>query len=214
MTVALKPRLRGVFHEYSFFISVVSGVVLVLASSADAARVASAVYSASLAGLFGVSALYHRVAWQPRARRWMRRLDHSMIYLLIAGTYTPMTLLVMSPQTGALALRLVWSAALAGIVLNLAWITAPRWVSVTIYGLLAWAGAGIVPELSARVAAPTVLLLVSGGVVYSLGALAYVTRRPNPAPATFGYHEVFHALTIAAAGLHFAAVTSVVLTAA
>ena len=153
MAVALKPRLRGVFHEYSFFISLVSGVVLVLASSADAARVASAVYSASLAGLFGVSALYHRVTWQPRARRWMRRLDHSMIYLLIAGTYTPMTLLVMSPQTGALVLRLVWSAALAGIVLNMAWITAPRWVSVTVYGLLAWAGAGVVPELLPSVSA-------------------------------------------------------------
>jgi hemolysin III len=209
-----KPRLRGVLHEYSFFVSVGSGVMLVLASSPDLARIASAVYAAALAGLFGVSALYHRVTWPPRAGAWMRRLDHAMIFLLIAGTYTPIALLMLPRPKGLLLLALVWGASAAGIVFNLVWINAPRLVSPALYVVLGWIAIAALPDLLTSVRPATLVLLTSGGVVYSVGALVYATRRPNPAPAVFGYHEVFHALTIAAASMHFAAVASVVLPAA
>jgi hemolysin III len=211
MSSLLKPRLRGVLHEYSFFVSLGSGLMLVLASSPDLARIASAVYASALAGLFGVSALYHRVTWPPRAGAWMRRLDHAMIFLLIAGTYTPIALLMLPRPKGLLLLALVWTAAAAGIIFNLAWITAPRIVSPALYLVMGWIAVLALPDLLANVSLPTLLLLTSGGVVYSIGALVYAMRRPNPVPAVFGYHEVFHALTIAAASLHFAAVASVVL---
>jgi hemolysin III len=209
--LALKPRLRGVLHQYSFFVSLASGLVLVLVTSADAARLASAVYASSLAGLFGVSALYHRVSWPPRARSWMRRLDHAMIFLLIAGTYTPIALLVLPQPLGIVLLAVVWAAAASGIAFNVAWITAPRWVVVVLYGLLGWIALAALPDLIQRVSLSTLLLLAAGGMVYSAGAVVYATRRPNPVPTVFGYHEVFHALTIAAAVMHFAAVATVVL---
>jgi hemolysin III len=207
----VKPRLRGVLHEYSFFVSLGSGLMLVLASSPELARIASAVYASALAGQFGVSALYHRIAWRPSAGAWMRRLDHAMIFLLIAGTYTPISLLMLPRPKGVLLLALIWGGSLAGIVLNLVWISAPRLVSPALYVGLGWIAVAALPDLVASVSLPTLLLLTSGGVVYSVGALVYATRRPNPAPAVFGYHEVFHALTIAAASMHFAAVASVVL---
>jgi hemolysin III len=207
----IKPRLRGVLHEYSFFVSLGSGLMLVLASSPDLARIAAAVYASALAGLFGVSALYHRVTWPPRAGAWMRRLDHAMIFLLIAGTYTPIALLMLPRPKGLLLLALVWGASLAGIVFNLVWVTAPRLVSPALYVLIGWIAVAALPDLLSSVSLGTLLLLTLGGVVYSIGALVYATRRPNPAPAVFGYHEVFHACTIAAASMHFAAVASVVL---
>ena len=211
VSLLLKPRLRGVLHEYSFFVSLGSGLMLVLASSPDLARLASVVYASALAGLFGVSALYHRVTWPPRAGAWMRRLDHAMIFLLIAGTYTPISLVMLPRPKGLVLFALIWAASLAGIVFNLVWINAPRWVSPTLYVVLGWIAIAALPDLLASVRLSTLLLLTSGGVVYSVGALVYATRRPNPAPAWFGYHEVFHALTIAAASMHFAAVASVVL---
>src|SRR4030088_1374995 len=165
----LKPRLRGVLHEYSFFVSLGSGLVLVLASPPDLARLASAVYASALAGLFGVSALYHRVTWPPRAGAWMRRLDHAMIFLLIAGTYTPISLLMLPRPKGVVLLVLVWVAALAGIVFNLVWITAPRLVSPALYVLLGWIAVTAAPDLLASVRPPTLLLLTAGGVVYSVG---------------------------------------------
>src|ERR1700682_3161767 len=143
----LKPRLRGVLHEYSFFVSLGSGLMLVLASSPDLARLASAVYASALAGLVGVSALYHRVTWPPRAGAWMRRLDHSMIYLLIAGTYTPIALLVLPRPKGLILFALVWGASLAGIVFNLVWITAPRLVSPALYVVMGWIAILALPDL-------------------------------------------------------------------
>jgi hemolysin III len=211
MPAPLKPSLRGVLHQYSFFVSLGSGLILVLAASADLAKLAAAVYAAALAGLFGVSALYHRVTWPPRARRWLRRLDHSMIFVLIAGTYTPMALLVLPRAFGVALLATVWGAAMVGIAFHLAWITAPRWISAALYVALGWVALAALPELVARVSVSTLLLLAFGGLAYSVGALVYAAKRPNPVPAVFGYHEVFHALTIAAACLHFAAVASVVL---
>jgi hemolysin III len=205
-----KPRMRGVLHQYSFFVSLGTGLILVLAS-ADLARLASAVYAAALAGLFGVSALYHRITWTPRARGWMRRLDHSMIFVLIAGTYTPMALLVLPRPSGLVLLATVWVATIVGVAFNLAWISAPRWVAAVLYLIIGWIAVVALPQLVAVVSLPTLLCLVLGGLAYSAGALVYATRRPNPVPAVFGYHEVFHALTIVAAVMHFSAVASVVL---
>jgi hemolysin III len=202
--------MRGVLHQYSFFVSLGTGLVLVIAS-ADLARLASAVYAAALVGLFGVSALYHRVTWTPRTLGWMRRLDHSMIFVLIAGTYTPMALLVLPRPLGLILLATVWVATAVGAVLNLAWITAPRWVAAVLYLVLGWIAIVALPELVAATSLPTLLCLVMGGLAYSAGALVYTTGRPNPAPAIFGYHEVFHALTIVAAAMHFSAIASVVL---
>src|SRR6202011_324184 len=147
VSALLKPRLRGVLHEYSFFVSLGSGLVLVLASPPDLARFASAVYASALAGLFGVSALYHRVTWPPRAGAWMRRLDHAMISLLIAATYTPIALLMLPRPKGLLLLAMVWGASLAGIIFNLAWITAPRLISPALYVVIGWIALSALPEL-------------------------------------------------------------------
>ncbi len=207
----MKPRLRGVLHTYAFYVSLCSGLILVFASSTDWARLTAAVYTTALASLFGVSALYHRITWAPRARSRMRRLDHSMIFILIAGTYTAMGLMALPRPLGPALLTTVWAASLAGIGFNLVWVTAPRWLAPILYLILGWIAVAALPELVGRMSAPTLLLLALGGAVYSVGALVYATKRPNPAPAVFGYHEVFHALTIVAAGMHFAAVASVVL---
>jgi hemolysin III len=141
----------------------------------------------------------------------MRRLDHAMIFLLIAGTYTPIALLMLPRPKGLVLLGLVWGASLAGIAFNLAWTTAPRVLSPVLYVVIGWIALSALPDLLAAVSPGTLVLLMAGGLVYSVGAVVYALRRPNPAPAVFGYHEVFHALTIAAAGMHFAAVASVVL---
>jgi len=202
--------MRGVLHQYSFFVSLGTGLMLVL-GSADLARLAAAVYATALVGLFGVSALYHRVTWTPRIRGWMQRLDHSMIFVLIAGTYTPMALLVLPRPLGLVLLATVWVATAAGVVFNLAWITAPRWVAAVLYVVLGWIAIAALPDLVAATTLPTLLCLVLGGLAYSAGALVYAMGRPNPAPAIFGYHEVFHALTIVAAVMHFSAIASVVL---
>jgi len=197
--------MRGVLHQYSFFVAL--GIVLALVlASADLARFASAVYGTALVGQFGVSALYHRTTWTPRARRWMRRLDHSMIFVLIAGTYTPVAVLVLPRPFGLVLLATVWLATAVGVAFNLAWITAPRWIPAVLCLVLGWIAIVALPDLVAVMSLPTVLFLVVGGVAYSAGAVVYATRRPNPAPAIFGYHEVFHALTIVAAVLHFSAV--------
>ncbi len=205
-----KPRMRGVLHQYSFFVALGTGLALVLAS-ADLARFASAVYATALAAQFGVSALYHRITWTPRARRWMRRLDHSMIFILIAGTYTPVAVLVLPRPFGLVLLATVWLATAVGVAFNLAWITAPRWIAAVLCLVLGWIAIVALPDLLAVMSLPTLLFLVVGGVAYSAGAVVYATRRPNPAPAVFGYHEVFHALTVVAAVLHFSAVASIVL---
>jgi len=202
--------MRGVLHQYSFFVALGTGLALVVAS-ADLARLASVVYATALAGQFGVSALYHRIMWTPRAGRWMRRLDHSMIFILIAGTYTPVAVLVLRRPLGLVLLATVWLATAAGVSFNLAWITAPRWIPAVLYLVLGWSAIVALPDLFAVMRLPTILCLIVGGVAYSAGAVVYATRRPDPAPAIFGYHEVFHALTIVAAVFHFSAVASVVL---
>jgi hemolysin III len=203
----VKPRLRGVFHQYAFFVSLGSGALLVLLAATTRAAIAVAVYAVSVSALFGVSALYHRVTWTVPARRRMRRLDHSMIFLLIAGTYTPVGLLVLQGTLGAAVLTVVWGGAVAGTVLELAWTRAPRWLGGTVYLALGWVAVVAMPQLFARLGLGGGLLIVAGGLAYSAGAAVYALRRPDPAPATFGYHEVFHLLVIAGVAAHFLAIS-------
>ena len=205
--VRVRPRLRGVFHQYAFFVSLASGTLLVLLAATTKASLAAAIYAASVSALFGVSALYHRVTWTTPARRRMRRLDHAMIFLLIAGTYTPVGLLVLHGTLATVVLAVVWGGALAGIVLELAWTTAPRWLGGTVYLALGWVAVVAMPQLFARLGMTGGLLIVAGGLVYSAGAAVYALRRPDPLPATFGYHEVFHLLVIAGVAAHFLAIS-------
>ena len=207
----LKPRLRGVFHQYAFYVALVAGTVLVALSDSGRELVATWIYAAALAAMFGVSALYHRINWtSARVRKWMRRLDHSTILLLIAGTYTPFALLAFEGRLATAILIVVWSGAAAGLVLNLAWIDAPTWVTAAVFIALGWVGIVTVPQMFDLGVAPAVLVFVGGGL-YTLGALAYATKRPNPYPATFGYHEIFHLLVIGAAVVHFVAIAAFVL---
>jgi hemolysin III len=196
-----------VLHQYAFFVSLASGTLLVLLATTTKASVAAAIYAASVSALFGVSALYHRITWTTPARRRLRRLDHSMIFLLIAGTYTPVGLLVLQGRLATVVLAVVWGGAMAGIVLELVWTKAPRWLSGTVYLALGWVSAVAMPQLFARLGMTGGLLLVAGGLAYSAGAAVYALRRPDPAPATFGYHEVFHLLVIAGVATHFLAIS-------
>ncbi|HUA48051.1 MAG TPA: hemolysin III family protein [Solirubrobacteraceae bacterium] len=203
----LKPRLRGVLHQWAFAVSVVAGVGLVLEAGSVRARLAVAVYALSVVGLFGTSALYHRVDWRTlAARRWMRRFDHTMIFVLIAGTYTPFSLLVLHGTLGAVILIAVWCAALAGAVFKLAWIDAPGWLGATTYISIGWIAVIATPELVGRLGIPAVTALALGGILYSAGGVIHARKRPDPAPSVFGYHELFHSLVIAAAGMQYAVV--------
>jgi hemolysin III len=203
----VKPQLRGVLHQYGFFVSTVLGAMLVIAAPDGRATFAAAVYAASVSALLGTSALYHRINWvRPRARAWMRRLDHSMIFVLIAGTYTPFSLLVLDGTLATAVLIVVWAGALGGIVLNLVWISAPKWLTATVYVALGWVAVIAMPQLAEALGPVGVALLFGGGLLYTAGAVVYALQRPNPAPTVFGYHEIFHALVLAAAVAHFAVV--------
>jgi hemolysin III len=209
---ALKPRLRGVIHEYAFFVALVAGAALLVSAPSGKARLAAAIYVLGLAGLLGTSALYHRVTWRrPNVRRWMRRLDHSMIFLLIAGTYTPFALIVLSQPLGAVVLVLIWTGAAGGIVLSLLWPDAPKPVSAAIYISLGWVAIIAMPQMLDRLGVLGVAMIVLGGLLYSAGAVVYARKRPDPAPTVFGYHEIFHVLVVAAAALHFAVIAFLVL---
>ena len=206
----MKPRLRGVFHQYAFYVALAAGVVLVALSDSSRELVATWIYAAALAAMFGVSALYHRIDWRSkRVRAWMRRLDHSTILLLIAGTYTPFALLAFEGTVADVILVVVWVSAAAGFVLNLAWIDAPTWLTAGVFLVIGWIGVIAVPELLAVGVAPAVLVFVGGGL-YTLGALAYAFKRPNPVPHVFGYHEIFHLLVVGAAAAHFVAIAAFV----
>jgi hemolysin III len=158
--------------------------------------------------MFGASALYHRIDWSPRPRAWLRRLDHSMIFVLVAGTYTPFALLVVAPALGWALLVVVWAGALAGVLISLVWIDAPRWLTAILYVALGWASIVMMPQLWDRAGPLAVAMLAAGGLLYTVGAVVYARRRPDPVPRVFGYHELFHALVIAAAAVHFAAVAA------
>ena len=207
----VKPRLRGVLHEYAFFVSLACGLALILAASDARARIAAAIYAAALSGLLGTSALYHRVTWRPAARRWMRRLDHSMIFVLIAGTYTPVALIALKGALASTILIVLWRGALSGVIFKLLWIDAPKWLLAAIYVVLGLVTAAVFGELPASIGWLGVAGLASGGLLYVIGAVVYASGRPNPWPKVFGYHEVFHTLVIAAAALHYAVIAFAVL---
>ena len=203
----VKPRLRGVSHEYAFFVSLVFGGALVWLAKGAEARLAVAIYACSLCALFGVSALYHRVDWKRlSSRQWMRRLDHTMIFFLIAGTLTPFALLVIEGSLATALLIAVWGGAVAGTIVQLIWLDAPKWVSAIVYVGVGLIGAIGFPAIIAETGFVAGLLIAGGGALYLTGAVVYAVGRPNPSPAVFGYHEIFHVLVIAAAAAHFAAI--------
>jgi hemolysin III len=207
-----RPRLRGVFHLYAFFAAVAGGIALVALAEGARARFAGAVYAIALAAMLGASALYHRVPWRSmRARAWARRVDHSMIFLFIAGTYTPFALLAFTGAVPAVVLACVWGGAALGVVLNVSWIDAPKWVTAPVYLLVGWVGVITAPQLFTELGVASAMLVIVGGLLYTLGAVAYATHWPDPFPATFGFHEVFHVLVVAAAATQFVAVSLVVL---
>jgi hemolysin III len=204
-----KPLLRGVFHEAAVSLALAGGIVLAKQATGPRATLAAAIYGASLTALFGISALYHRPRWGPRLYVLMRRLDHAAIFILIAGTYTPFCLRLMT-RSSLLLLGVVWTAALAGVLFAVVKPRAPKWVNSVLYVALGWAVLPELPEFARTIPPGGIVLLAVGGVVYSVGALIYAMRRPDPYPRVFGYHEIFHLLVVAAAAFHYAAVSAVV----
>ncbi len=205
-----RPRLRGVSHLWAFVLAIPVGVVLILLAGSPLSRAATAVFASAVAVMFGVSALYHCVTWSPTRRSWLRRLDHAAIYLLIAATYTPFGLLVLEGAWQPAVLAVVWTGALLAIVLKLAWPDSPKWMAAVIALGLGWVAAVAFRELLEGAGTTATSLVLAGGICYTLGAVVYVLRRPDPAPSVFGYHEVFHALVIAAVALQYASVAIVV----
>ena len=204
---ALKPRLRGVLHEAAFAVSLITGTALVCLAEGALARTAAVVYAVSVALLFGTSAAYHRGPWTGRSREVMKRLDHSMIFILIAGTYTPFALLLLDGTLRWVMFLVVWGGALAGVVLRNAVRQPRRWLFVAIYMALGWVALGVLPQLYDSGGWRVVVLLLAGGLFYSLGAVVYALQRPNPSPRWFGFHEVFHAFTLLAFVTHYVAVS-------
>lgn len=203
-----KPLLRGVSHQVSFFVALAAGVLVVWLAPHDVARVGVAVYMASLTVLFGVSALYHRPTWRPKARAVMRRLDHASIFVLIAGTSTPFALTLPDPARSSF-LIIAWAGAALGVLRAFFWIGAPKALVAVLAIALGWASLPFLPQLRETVGLATVLWIGVGGVLYSAGAAVYALKRPNPWPRVFGYHEIFHALVILAAACHFVGVVGV-----
>lgn len=203
-----KPRMRGLLHMYAFFVAVVCGVVLCTVAAARpglAPVVSCAIYSLTVCALFGVSALYHRRVWSPRGYQVMRRLDHSMIFVFIAGTYTPFSVLLLPRPTATTILAVVWGGALAGVALKLIWTHAPRWMGAILYIALGWIAVAVLPDFRNSGGVAVLALLAAGGVAYTAGAILYALRRPNPWPTVFGHHEFFHACTLVAAICHHVA---------
>jgi hemolysin III len=207
----IKPRLRGVSHQYAFFVSLACGAALIAAASGGTTRLVATIYAVAVSALLGTSALYHRVTWRPGTRRWMRRLDHSMIFVLIAGTYTPVAVIALSGALAKVVLIAVWAGAAAGIVFKLLWIEAPKWLFAVTYIALGWVSVAVFGELPGAIGWLGVAGLALGGLLYTAGAIIYASERPNPWPKVFGYHEVFHALVLAAAALHYAVIAFLVL---
>ena len=207
----VKPKLRGVFHELGFYAAVAVGVVVIVTADPGRARLAGVIFSSCVAFCFGASAVYHRPTWRPRPRAWLARLDHAGIYLLIAGSYAPFALIVLSRGWAVPVLAIVWGGALAAIILKLCWVQAPKWLSAAIGLTLGWVGAIVFPQLLHKIGVGAMLLVLAGGLLYTAGALVYALRRPDPRPAVFGFHEVFHVLVIAAVACQYSAVAFFVL---
>jgi hemolysin III len=204
---AVKPKFRGVSHEWAFFVSLGLGISLLVLADTPRKLLAVSIYALSLCALFGTSALYHRVNWKTsKARMLMRRLDHSMIFLLIAGTVTPFALLNLTGTWSTAILVAVWAGAIIGVTVEVLWTTSPKWVSAILYVAVGWIAAVAFPQIVGTAGVVAGLLIATGGILYTVGAVVYATQRPDPNPTYFGYHEVFHLLVIAAAASHFLAV--------
>jgi hemolysin III len=204
-----KPRLRGRLHQYAFFAALVCGVVLCSIAATRpgiAPFVSCLIYSLTVCGLFGISALYHRRTWGDRGYQVMRRLDHSMIFIFIAGTYTPFCVLLLSEAKATLVMSFIWAGAIGGVALKTIWPHVPRWVGAPLYLALGWGAVVILPEVLHRGGVTVLVLLAAGGVAYSVGAVFYALQRPNPWPTVFGHHEFFHACTLVAAICHHVAI--------
>jgi hemolysin III len=207
----IKPRLRGVSHEWGFYVSVVCGVLLVAFAHGTRGILAAAVFAGAVSALLGTSALYHRVNWRPVARRWWRRLDHAMIFVLIAASYTPFALLALHGALATVVLCVAWGGALCGVALALAWTTHPKWVSVAVGTSLGWVSIATLTQLPATIGWVSVIAIIISGALYTAGAVIYARERPNPLPGVFGYHELFHAFVLAAAAIQYGVIAFVVL---
>ena len=207
----VKPRLRGVFHEVAFFVSLVTGAVLVVVAPTTGSALVMLVYAVSISLLFGVSALFHRHTWGPVGRRRMRRADHSTIFIAIAGSYTAVAGIALTGWARTAVLAIVWGGAVVGIALRQLWLDAPKWVIALPYVVVGWAAVAVLPQLFRALGATGFVLLLAGGLAYSAGAVVYALKRPNPVPGVFGYHEVFHACTIVGAVLHYVVIAWFVL---
>ncbi|WP_051704062.1 hemolysin III family protein [Glycomyces sp. NRRL B-16210] len=205
-----KPHLRGWLHLGAFPTAVLAGLILLTTAPTPAARLATAVYVTASAALFGVSALYHRTNLSPRATMRLKRLDHANIYLIIAGTYTPIAVLALEGTARTALLTVIWTGAAAGIAFRTLWIGAPRWLYTPLYIVLGWAAVFVLPQLVEGAGVAATVLIFTGGVLYTAGGVVYALKRPNPSARWFGFHEVFHAFTLAAYAVQFAAVAIVV----
>jgi hemolysin III len=209
-TIRTKPKLRGVFHEAGFYAALAAGAAMVATAEPGRSRVAALIFSSRVALCFGASALYHRPTWTPKVRGWLARLDHAGIYLLIAGSYAPFGLLVLSPGWAVAVLAIVWSGALIAIVMKLCWLGAPKWLSAVNGLVLGWVGVIAFGQLL-KLPTPALVLIAVSGVLYTCGAVVYALRRPDPLPRVFGYHELFHVLTVLAVAAQYVAVAFFVL---
>lgn len=206
---AVKPALRGWLHAGTFPVAVAAGIVLVSLAPTSRARIVAAIFSVSAALLFGVSAVYHRGHWSPRIMGVLKRVDHANIFLIIAGTYTPFTVLLLPPGPARTLLSLVWGGAILGVVFRVVWVRAPRWLYVPVYVALGWVAVVYLPDFM-RGGVAAFVLVVIGGVLYTVGGVIYGIKRPDPSPRWFGFHEVFHAFTVAAFISHYVGVSLVV----
>jgi hemolysin III len=198
------PRMRGRLHQIAFFVAIPAGVALVAAARTRVARLSAVVFALSLAGMYGVSGSYHRLPWSPRSLAWLKRVDHSMIFVLIAGTYTPFSLLVLKGPWAIGILLAAWVGAVAGVVMKFVRIDGLQAVGGALYITLGWLAIVATPQIIRGLSGPGIGLLLAGGLLYTAGAIALATKRPNPVPGVFGYHEVWHGFTVAAGACHYA----------
>lgn len=212
LPITPKPLLRGWLHAIMFPTATLAGIVLIVLADSPEARIVSAIFTFTAALLFGTSALFHRGNWSPRVHGVLRRLDHSNIFLIIAGTYTPFAVLALPEGKGRILLWIVWVGALAGVAFRVFWVRAPRWLYTPVYVALGWVAVFYLPDFMDGAGVAVTALIIVGGALYSLGALIYGLKRPNPSPRLFGFHEVFHSLTVAAFVVHYVAVSLTVFT--
>ncbi|GAA3425458.1 PAQR family membrane homeostasis protein TrhA [Streptosporangium sandarakinum] len=210
LSMSIKPRLRGWLHAGALPVAIIAGYVLVALGPTLQARLAAAVYAITSGLLFGVSATYHRGTLSPRLEGVLRRLDHANIYLIIAGTYTPFALLALDGPARVVVLAVIWTGAVAGVLFRVLWISAPRLLSTALYIALGWTAVFVLPQLLSGAGVAAVALVIAGGVLYTAGGVVYGLRRPDPSPRWFGFHEVFHAFTVAAYVVQYVAVSLVV----